>query len=313
MNSSVSERIVDELRGRIRSGELAAGDLLPSARQITRDWHVAIATAPRVHAALRDEGLAETLPGGGVVVRRPKTASRTRRSPRGDVIVATAITIADSEGLDAVSMRRLAVELDTAAMSLYGHVADKEQLLLRMLDVAMGEWRAPERADADWRDCLEAAARGLWQQFRRHPWLASALSLTRPAIVSGGIGWTEWVLAALAEHVPDLSARFDIHLALFGFVRSAAIDLEAESAATAVTGLDADEWMDTQLPALRAIAETTGHPHFIELMGHPYDFSLDRIFDRGLRYFLDGLGQEIDPAAAARSGDGRSRSLGSPT
>lgn len=298
MRSSASERITAELRERIEAGELTPGDLLPSARQITKDWHVAIATATRVHAALRDAGLAETLPGVGVVVRRPqtsrpKTISRPSGSPQADVIVATAVAIADSEGLDAVSMRRLAVELDTAATSLYRHVTDKEQLLLRMLDAAMGEWRAPARDDAGWRECLEAAARGLWQQFRRHPWLASALSLTRPAIVPGGIGWTEWVLDALADHVPDLTTRFDIHLTLFSFVRGTAIDLEAESAATAVTGLDADEWMDTQLPALRAIAETTNYQHFAELVRHPYDFSLDRILDRGLGYLLDGLSAEI--------------------
>ena len=124
------------------------------------------------------------------------------------------------------------------------------------------------------------------------------------------------MLDALADQVPDLTARFDIHLTLFGFVRSAAIDLEAESAATAVTGLDADEWMDTQLPALRAIAATTGHPHFMELLQHPYDFSLDRIFERGLRYFLDGLSAEIDWLGGRSRPPGRRtsgrRNLGSP-
>jgi DNA-binding transcriptional regulator YhcF (GntR family) len=289
-----SERIAAELRARIDAGELRPGDLLPSARQITREWHVAIATATRVHASLRDAGLAETLPGVGVVVRRPKRVNRSGTTARIKGVVATAVAIADSEGLDAVSIRRLAVELDTAPMSLYGHVADKEELLVLMLDAAMGDWRAPARGDAGWRECLEAAAHGLWQQFRRHPWLAPALSLTRPAIVAGGIGWTEWVLDALAEPVPDLTTRFDIYLALFSFVRGTAIDLEAESVATAATGLDADQWMDTQLPALRALAETAGHQHFTAQVQHPYDFTLDRVFSRGLGYLLDGLSVQID-------------------
>ena len=51
--------------------------------------------------------------------------------------------------------------------------------------------------------------------------------------------------------------------------------------------------MDTQLPALRTIAETTGYQHFTELVSRPYDFSLDRIFKRGLGYLLDGLSAEI--------------------
>lgn len=294
MQNSASERIVTELRRRIETGELAPGDLLPSARQITRDWHVAIGTATRVQAALRDAGLAETRRGVGVVVRRPKPVRRAGGSLRGEVVVATAVAIADAEGLDAVTMRRLAVELDVAVMSLYAHVADKEELQLRMLDVTMGEWRAPDRGGAGWRECLEAAAHGLWQQFQRHPWLASALSLSRPAIVSGGIGWTEWVLAALAEPVPDLQDRFDIHLALFSFIRGVAVDLEREAVAMAATGLDADAWMDTQLPALRAIAAATQPPHFTELLENPYDFSLDRVFTRGLEYVLDGLSAQID-------------------
>jgi DNA-binding transcriptional regulator YhcF (GntR family) len=310
VTASASERIAAELSRRIESGELDPGDLLPSARQITRDWHVAIATATKVHAILRDSGLAETLPGVGVVVRRPKAAARpsSGNTIRVGVIVSTAIAIADAEGLDSVTMRRLAVELGTAPMSLYGHVVDKDDLLLKMLDTAMAEWRPPERGDAGWRDCLEAAARGLWQAFRRHPWLASALSLTRPAAVSGGIGWTEWILDALTDAVPDLTTRFDIYLTLFTFVRGTAINLEAESAATALTGLDADQWMDTQLPTLRAIANQSGHPHFTELVNNPYDFSLDRIFEQGLRYLLNGLAAELDARSRRLISTGRTPS-----
>lgn len=296
MSTSASERIAGELRSRIESGELGPGDLLPSARQITREWHVAIATATRVHAALREAGVAETLPGIGVVVRRAKPSPRPARPLRTEVIVAAAVAIADTEGLDGVSMRRLGVELGTAPMSIYRYVADKDGLLLKMLDAVLREWHPPERGDAGWRDCLEAAARGLWQMFRRHPWLAAELSFTRPPVVTGGLGWTEWVLSALDGHGLDLATMFDIHLSLFAFVRGTAINLEFESAATALTGMDADEWMDTQIPALRAIAAETDYPHFRELVHMTYDFSLDRIFERGLRCFLDGLAVELDGA-----------------
>src|SRR3954451_15484145 len=182
MTTSASEHIADELRGRIESGELGPGELLPSARQITRDWHVAIATATRAHAILRDAGLAETRPGVGVIVRRLKPAPRptSQSTVQAGVIVPTAVAIADAEGLDSVSMRRLAVELGTAPLSLYGHVGDKEEPLLTMRETTMAEPRPPERVDAGWRDCREAAAGGLCQTFRRHPWLAGAVSPTRP-------------------------------------------------------------------------------------------------------------------------------------
>jgi AcrR family transcriptional regulator len=299
MGISASERIAAELRHRIESGQLEPGDLLPSARQITREWHVAIATATRVHAALRAAGLADTVPGVGVVVRRRTPPRRPAGPLRAEALTAVAITVADSEGLEAVSMRRLAVELDAAPMSLYRHVRDKDDLLLRMLDTVLREWHPPERGDAGWRECLEAAARGLWQLFRRHPWLASALSLSRPQAVSSGIGWTEWVLDALDGHGLDTATTFDIHLTLFAFIRGTAINLESEAAAIATSGLDADEWMDTQLPALRGLVSGEDHPHFAELLQTPYDFSLDRIFERGLRYLLDGLAAELDHAPAS--------------
>ncbi|GAA3388034.1 TetR/AcrR family transcriptional regulator C-terminal domain-containing protein [Cryptosporangium minutisporangium] len=69
MNETPSARIVGELRRRIESGELAAGDRLPSTRQITRQWGVAMATATKVLTALRQQGLVEAVPGVGTVVR----------------------------------------------------------------------------------------------------------------------------------------------------------------------------------------------------------------------------------------------------
>jgi hypothetical protein len=102
------------------------------------------------------------------------------------------------------------------------------------------------------------------------------------------------VLTALVDAVPDLVTRFDIYLTVFSFVRGTAINLEAETVATADTGLDADEWMDTQLPILQALADADVHPQFSALVHTPYDFSLDRIFDLGLGYLLDGLASRID-------------------
>ncbi len=297
---SASEQIAAELRGRIESGELTPGDLLPSAREIARRWHVAIATATRVQAALRDAGLTETLPGVGVVVRRPRPTAHTlaARIPAGtsrtDIVVATAVAIADAEGMDAVTMRRLAIELGTAPMSLYSQIADKDDLELKMLDAVLAEWHAPARGDAGWRECLEAAARGLWELCRRHPWLAAALSLTRPPVLASGIAWTEFVLGSLADVVDELETRFDVHLSLFAYVRGTAISLESESVAMAATGLDADAWMDTQLPVLRAAADLSGYPQFSALIQQPYDFSLDRVFEQGLGWLLDGLAVRID-------------------
>src|SRR5215813_13140681 len=102
-------QIVDDIRRRISTGALRAGDRVPSTRQITREWGVAMATATRVLATLRDEGLVRPAPGTGtVVVERPAMPVRTdhRRPVRTPEITLTtrrvvtaAVAIADAEGL----------------------------------------------------------------------------------------------------------------------------------------------------------------------------------------------------------------------
>src|SRR4051812_37418325 len=62
-------RIVADIRGQIRSGRLRPGDRVPSTRQITQEWGVAMATATKVITTLRELGLVDTRPGAGTVVR----------------------------------------------------------------------------------------------------------------------------------------------------------------------------------------------------------------------------------------------------
>src|SRR5213592_4734308 len=76
-----SARIVADIRRRIAAGELRPGDRIPSARQITREWGVAIATATKVLAALRQEGLVRAVPGVGTVVAAPHPAREAASGP----------------------------------------------------------------------------------------------------------------------------------------------------------------------------------------------------------------------------------------
>lgn len=294
-----SERITAELRGRIERGELEAGDRVPSAREIARRWGVAIATATKVHARLRDAGLAEAVPGVGTVVRHRPVVRPAPTSLGTQGIAAAAVAIADAEGLDALSMRRLAAELGVGPMSLYRHVRDKEDLQLRMLAAVLREWRPPDTDGAGLRECLDAAARGLWGMFRRHPWLASALSLTRLQAIPGGLAYTEWVLAALDGLGLDLSSMLDVHLTLIGYVRGVGIDLEAEQAARAETGLDTEEWVHARIPDLHAITAGGRFPVVERLAREEYDFSVDRLFETGLALLLDGLERRLTPSPGA--------------
>jgi AcrR family transcriptional regulator len=204
-------------------------------------------------------------------------------------IASTAIAIADAEGLASVSMRRVAAELGVATMSLYRHVTDKDDLLAQMMETSFSEWPFPDDPPEGWRDRLELAAGMLWGMFRRHPWLAPALSVTRPQPVASGVPFTEWVLATLDGRGLDLQTALTTHITLFNYVRGTAINLEAEAEAEAVSGLDSEEWMDTQEPALRAILATGRFPIFERLVADDYDFNLDDLFEFGLQRILDGV------------------------
>jgi AcrR family transcriptional regulator len=305
--ASRSSQIVAELRRRIETGELAPGDRVPSTREITRRWNVAMATATKVLTELRHEGLVRAVPGVGTVVdtgvspgavpprdvprpgaapSRKSGADRTLTPAR---IVTTAIAIADAEGLASVSMRRVAGELGVATMSLYRHVTDKDDLLAQMMDASFSEWPFPADPPEGWRERLELAGRMLWAMFRRHPWLAWALSVTRPLPVANAIPFTEWVLASLDGRGLDLQTMLTTHITLFNHVRGTAINIESEVEAEALSGLDADEWMDTQEPALRAVLATGRFPTFERLVANDYDFGLDDLFEFGMQRILDGI------------------------
>jgi AcrR family transcriptional regulator len=185
-------------------------------------------------------------------------------------------------------MRRVAAELGMATMSMYRYVADKEDLLARMMDAAFAEWPLPDHPPESWRDRLELAARTLWAMFRRHPWLAPALSITRPQPVPHALPYTEWVLASL-DGLLDAQTILTTHITLFNWVRATAITMEAEAEAEALSGLDAERWMDEQEPALRKLLAAGRFPKFERLNAEGYDFDLDGLFEFGLQRLLDGI------------------------
>ena len=108
----------------------------------------------RVHELMRSRRQGEPRE---VVWLRPEGATkRVRREV--DRIVDAAIDVADAEGLDALSMRRLAKELDTGTTSLYRYVTDKEELLELMADAVNGDEPFPEALRSDWRAAFERIA-----------------------------------------------------------------------------------------------------------------------------------------------------------
>ena len=299
-------RIADEIRARIADRALRPGDPVPSARAITREWGVALATATTVLATLNAEGVTRSLPGRGTVVAGPAVpaqpagvAARAARRNESDPdltrerIVAAAIRVADAEGLAQLSIRRIATELGVAPMSLYRHINSKDGLLVSMMDCVVGEDPLPARPPNGWRAQLELSSRIQWQGFRRHPWLAQALSLTRPQLIPSAMRHTEWALRALDGLGLTIQEMMQIHLTLFSHVRGLALNLEAEAQAEQDSGLTSDEWMQTQEHGFRVIASTGDFPLLNRLVNSEMELDLDQLFEFGLGRLLDGLERHL--------------------
>jgi AcrR family transcriptional regulator len=276
-----SARIAEEIRRRITSGELKAGDRVPSARQITQAWGVAIATATKALAMLRAEGLVRAVPGIGTVVDQGLSKER---------IVAAALAIADSEGLAAVSMRRLAHELGVATMSLYRYVPGKDDLVMLIADAAFAEDKLPATPPYGWRARLEVVARLQWKIYHKHPWLAGAMSITRPQLVPNGMAHTEWTLQAIDGLGLSPEMSLVVAVTVIGYVRGVAVSLEMETQAEQDTGLSNDAYMAAQEAQFRAVSAGGAFPTLARMSVQPeIDLRLDTLFEFGLARLLDGL------------------------
>jgi AcrR family transcriptional regulator len=297
-------RIARAIQQRVAAGELRPGDRVPSTRRISQEWGVAMATATKVLATLGQWGVAQPVPGVGTVVaraapERPSTPPARAGDPAlsADRVVAAAIAVADTEGLAALSMRRVAADLGVATMSLYRHVANKDELLLRMIEQAFARHPLPSPPPDGWRARLEVALRAQWRGYRQHPWLAQLMSLTRPPATPAAIAHTEWVLGALAGCGLDLRTAMYLHISLFSFVRGVAVDLETEAQTLAETGKSPDEYLAEQEPGLAALTEAGGFPIFARMVElDDFDLDLDVLFETGLRTLLDGVARLIERA-----------------
>ena len=134
-------------------------------------------------------------------------------------IAEAAIRIADAEGLDAVSMQRIAGELPVTKMALYRYVPGKTELLAVMSDLAMGA--PPERPGLPWREALQTWAMDLYAGFTRHPWLLQS-TIGRRLLGPNELAWMEQGLAALGDSGLRGGEQLDSILVITSHVRNIA-------------------------------------------------------------------------------------------
>jgi DNA-binding transcriptional regulator YhcF (GntR family) len=316
--ASPYQQIATDIADRVRRGELRPGDRVPSTRQIMTEWGVAIATATKALKELRARGVVRAIPGVGTIVADSRGEAATPLPPRHpprtgddmhDRIIRTAISIADGENLGAVSMRRIAIELNLPTMSLYRWIPSKEDLLVGMLDDILGQedWPVPPKG---WRAQLEYLARRQWAGYRDHPWLAQIVSLSRPQLAPRAMMHTEWALRALDGFGLDSTTRLYIVLTIFGHVKGAAAGLDAERQAERDTGIDTEAWIKESDAAFSPVIQSGRYPALARLdRDGDVEFSLESLFEFGLTVLLDGIGRLLasTTADAARTTGGSIR------
>jgi AcrR family transcriptional regulator len=223
----------------------------------------------------------------GLDLLRDAPAKERKRGLSRERVVEAAVAVADEDGLDAVSMARVAERLGFTTMSLYRHVRSKDELTLLMTNEAIGE--PPEHPDGgDWRARLEQWSWDLVEGVRRHPWLLD-VPLSRPPWTRGQLVWLDRALAALAGTGLTESEKAASILLLNGHVFSQArfvADLgEPQDLAGYVDGLKR-LLDDERFPALRRAV----HAGIFDPDGDDTDddfrFGLERVLD-GIEHLVE--------------------------
>jgi AcrR family transcriptional regulator len=229
-----------------------------------------------------------------------RTVVQERRRPRGaeplsrERILEAAIDLADRDGIDSLSMRRLADALGVDPMSLYNHVRDKGDLLDGVADRVVAEIELPEAATGDWAATMRATILSARNAMLRHPWVAG-------------------VVASRVQPGPATMRYMD---AVFGILLDGGFSIELSHHAlhvlgSRVLGFTQDLWNDS--PETRADPETqaimarqlaAAFPRLGELaMAASHEGGLggcddDIEFAFGLDLILDGLERRRRSAAA---------------
>jgi AcrR family transcriptional regulator len=235
-------------------------------------------------------------------VSSPAESAEGKRCRRAE-IVAAAVRIADAEGVDAVSMRRLADELGVATMTPYTHVESKDELIDLMRDAVAAEMILPEPIPEDWREALRAIAHRTKQAFEAHPWSLDVVPrrprarINRLRHVEQSVGIMvrlevdpptgRAILMSIDDYVIGYCARKRIRQRMLE-------SLGPEGKEEALRGFhDPDPEVAAALAAgeLPLIKTITGHPS----REHPFGVPPDSGFEPGLEWLLDGIEGTVGP------------------
>ncbi|NJC72585.1 TetR/AcrR family transcriptional regulator [Planosporangium thailandense] len=223
---------------------------------------------------------------------RPERAGRGPRPAHSrDEIAAAAVRIADADGLDAVSMRRVAAEIGSSTMALYNYVSHKDDLLDLMIDAVAAEYRLPNGPLGAWRPVLVALARQTRAIAHRHPWLPRAMA-QRPGFTRMGpntLRYIEFVLTVV-EGVLDGTTAMELIGLLNGLVFSYVQSELAQTEAVRQAGDSAEQFQASLAAYLGSVVASGRYPRFTQVVteGGTAPPAPDEIFDRIVNRLLNG-------------------------
>jgi AcrR family transcriptional regulator len=202
-------------------------------------------------------------------------------------IVKAALDVADAEGFETVSMRRVAAKLGVGAMTLYSYVDSKDDLLTHVFDEVMGELLVPEPLPGDWREALTAISRRTRDVWLEHPWLAASIG-ARSEFGPRAMRHVEQSLEAVAplglggpESMQVIAVVDDY---VMGYTLRRVASGQAFSTADA-----ADDWRATMEERFRAALDSGAFPRLAELARSEWSWLGRDRFETGLALLLDGI------------------------
>lgn len=219
--------------------------------------------------------------------RRRREGDKPRVGLDGDRIAAAALRIADAEGLAAVSMRRVAAELGAGTMSLYRHVAGRDDVVELMIDAVYGTEPPPEPT-GDWRADLSELAGRTRRLILAHPWLAYEKP-SRPRLGPNSLRHMEAALVVARQADSDVDRADAVLSAVQAFTFGAVQAELSERRAERDTGLTEDEWRRAVGPYLREVLATGDYPYLRDRVVDGADTDHAHRFAFGLDRMLDGL------------------------
>jgi AcrR family transcriptional regulator len=216
-------------------------------------------------------------------------------------VVDAAVGVAESEGLAAVSMSRVATELGASTMSLYRYVAAKDELLDLMADAAAGPPPSPPDPAQSWRKGLSQWAWGLRGSYYRAPW-SLHIPIRGLPVTPNQVGWFENGLASLAATGLSAEEKASVALLISTYTRSEAMINADLNAAVQASGMPPDEWMSYYG---RLLTTLTDPQHFPAISKAVADGVFDKAdppdkeFGFGLERILDGIEVFVQARTAA--------------